>query len=181
MERIQYLYKDYAQMPYISKSRNVEKFLKEIALSKSKLVPKRNMERLENGLLPGDVILLWRVAFGTYTTETVISKYFEYSYGIDAKMHIDILVQEEYVSIQTAYEAMEHLPATLLKSFLKQKQVTGLSKLTKDSAMDKVKAYFTENELGELFSVRGYVLTDKGEKALLAGQSVVDRHPKKKY
>ena len=34
-----------------------------------KLVPKRNMELLTDNLLAGDIILLWRIQFGTFTTE----------------------------------------------------------------------------------------------------------------
>ena len=29
-------------------------------------------------------MLLWRIQFGTFTTETWFTKYFEYTYGIDA-------------------------------------------------------------------------------------------------
>lgn len=35
-----------------------------------KPVPKRNMELLEDNLLAGDIILLWRIYFGTFTTKT---------------------------------------------------------------------------------------------------------------
>ena len=44
----------------------------------SKVVPRKNMEETSEGLLPGDIILLWRIQFGTFTTETSFSKYFEY-------------------------------------------------------------------------------------------------------
>lgn len=181
MDRIKELYKDYHEIPYISSDRNIGQFMQEVSLSKSKLVPKRHMERLDNGLLPGDIILLWRVAFGTYTTETVVSKYFEYTYGIDGKANIKKLVKDGYVGIQNAFEAMEHLSTAILKSFLKMKNVPGLSKLTKDSAMLAVKEHFTLEELASLFTIRGYVLTELGEQALQEGQFVVDKHPKKKY
>ena len=42
------------------------------------------MELLTDDLLAGDIILLWRIQFGTFTTETWFPKYFEYTYGIDA-------------------------------------------------------------------------------------------------
>ena len=42
------------------------------------------MELLTDDLLAGDIILLWRINFGTFTTETWFPKYFEYTYGIDA-------------------------------------------------------------------------------------------------
>lgn len=61
--KIKELYKEYPEIPFISETRDAEKWLKEVTLSKSKLVPKVNMNRTEEGLLAGDIILLWRVNF----------------------------------------------------------------------------------------------------------------------
>ena len=55
------LYKDYQVKPYISPNRDMEA---------PKPLPKRNMELLEDNLLAGDIILIWRINFGTFTTET---------------------------------------------------------------------------------------------------------------
>ncbi|PMC00924.1 hypothetical protein CJ239_04615 [Streptococcus sp. UMB0029] len=55
-----------------------------------KPVPKRNMELLTDDLLAGDIILLWRIQFGTFTTETWFPKYFEYTYGIDTPKHLKL-------------------------------------------------------------------------------------------
>ena len=55
------IYKDYPVKPYISPYRDMEA---------RKPVPKRNMELLEDNLLAGDIILIWRINFGTFTTET---------------------------------------------------------------------------------------------------------------
>ena len=54
------IYKDYPVKPYISPNRDMEAWL-----LNPKPVPKRNMELLENNLLAGDIILLWRINFGT--------------------------------------------------------------------------------------------------------------------
>ena len=94
-----------------------------------KLVPKRNMELLEDNLLAGDIILLWRINFGTFTTETWFPKYFEYTYGIDAPKHLDTLVEKGYATIETAFDSLDHLNATMKKSSLKKKGITGLSKM----------------------------------------------------
>ena len=40
-------------------------------------------------------------------------------------------------------------------------------------------AHFTEEELAEQFTIRGYQLTDKGKQALKDYQAIIDRHPKK--
>ena len=56
---------NYPVKPYISLNRDVEAWL-----LNPKPVPKRNMELLEDNLLAGDIILLWRIYFGTFTTKT---------------------------------------------------------------------------------------------------------------
>ena len=76
-------YTDHEVKPYISPERDLEAWLLD-----SKPVPKRNMELLRDGLLAGDIILLWRIHFGTFTTETWFPKYFEYTYGIHASEHL---------------------------------------------------------------------------------------------
>ena len=55
------IYKDYPVKPYISPNSDMEA---------PKPVPKRNMELLEDNLLADDIILIWRINFGTFTTET---------------------------------------------------------------------------------------------------------------
>ena len=39
--------------------------------------------------------------------------------------------------------------------------------------------HFSEEELANRFSIRGYKLTPKGEQALKDHQAIIDRHPKK--
>lgn len=91
---IQHLYQDYPEIPYISPERDLAQWEKDLTDGSATRVPKRNMLRTEEGLLPGDIILLWRIQLGTFTTETVFPKYFEYDYGIDAPAHL-IALQEE--------------------------------------------------------------------------------------
>ena len=59
------IYKYYPVKSYISPNCDIEDWL-----LGPKPVPKRNMELLEDNLLAGDIILLWRIQFGTFTTET---------------------------------------------------------------------------------------------------------------
>ena len=54
-------YKDHQVKPFISPERDLDTWL---------LNPKRNMELLTDDLLADDIILLWRIQFGTFTTET---------------------------------------------------------------------------------------------------------------
>jgi len=59
------LYQDYQVNPFISPECDLDAWL-----LNPKPVPKRNMELLEDNLLADDIILLWRIYFGTFTTES---------------------------------------------------------------------------------------------------------------
>ncbi|HET0309827.1 TPA: hypothetical protein VPX61_001916 [Streptococcus pneumoniae] len=54
-------YKEHQVKPFISPERELDTWL---------LSPKRNMDLLVDDSLAGDIILLWRIQFGTFTTET---------------------------------------------------------------------------------------------------------------
>lgn len=58
-------YKDHQVKHFISPERDLDAWL-----LNSKPVPKRNMDLLADDSLAGDIILLWRIQFGTFTTET---------------------------------------------------------------------------------------------------------------
>ncbi|MEY8463338.1 hypothetical protein [Streptococcus merionis] len=175
-EKIKNLYADYPNPPYISPERDL--MAEELGF---KPVPRRNMESLNDGLLAGDIILLWRIAFGTFTTDSVMPKYLEFTYGIEGQKHLDILVEKGFARVESAFESLDHITATVKKAILKSKGVTGLSKLKSDQLDQILKEQLTEAELTTFFEVRGYALTDKGEKALAANQAVIDRHPQKKF
>lgn len=178
-------YGAYPEMPFISEYRDIDVWLDEVELSKSKLVPKRNMERTAENLLAGDIIILWRINFGTFTTESMkpkmYPKYFEYSYGIDAPKHLDILVAEGYASLDDAYSSLEHSTTVYLKKLLKDKAVKGISKMKKDDVHNAIKENYSQEELAELLEVKGYSLTEKGRLALENNEAIIDKHPKKKF
>ncbi len=142
-------------------------------------IPAKNREMLKDGLVAGDIILLWRVAFDTFTTETVFPKYFKFTYGIDAEAHLEKLINEGYIEIETAFASLDHINAERKKEILKGLGVAGLSKVKSRELDELLKANLTEEELGTYFSVRGCKLTEKGSRALKDNQEVVDRHPKK--
>ena len=137
------------------------------------------MELLTDDLLAGDIILLWRIQFGTFITETWFPKYFEYTYGIDTPKHLKTLVEKGYTVIETAFDSLDHLNATMKKNILKSKGITGLSKMKIADLDQALHNHFSEEELAGLFSIRGYKITPKGEHILEQYQDIVDRHPKK--
>lgn len=181
IERVLELYENHDELPYISPKRDLSKWLEKLAVSSESLVPKRNMVRLEEDLLAGHIIILWRVQFGTYTLTTVISKYFEYDYGIDAKSDIEILIDRGFVEVMSASDSLTYLTAPMLKQWLKEKGIKGYSKLSKAELMEAVRQNYTEEELAEKYTERGYRLTPSGEDVLENHPEVIDKHPKKKY
>ena len=167
-------YADHEVKPYISSERDLEAWLLD-----PKPVSKRNMELLQDGLLAGDIILLWRIHFGTFTTENWFPKYFEYTYGIHASEHLKSLVDKGYAVIESAFDSLDHINATMKKAILKKKGVAGLSKMKAADLNQALANHFTEEELAQEFTVRGYQLTEKGKQALKEHQAIIDHHPKK--
>ena len=167
-------YSDHEVKPYISPERDLEAWLLD-----PKPVSKRNMELLHDDLLAGDIILLWRIHFGTFTTETWFPKYFEYTYGIHASEHLKALVDKGYAFIESAFDSLDHINATMKKAILKKKGVVGLSKMKAEDLNQTLADHFTEEELEQQFAIRGYQLTDKGKQALKDYQAIIDCHPKK--
>ena len=167
-------YADHEVKPYISLERDLEAWLLD-----PKPVSKRNMELLQDGLLAGDIILLWRIHFGTFTTETLFPKYFEYTYGIHAPEHLKALVDKGDAVIESAFDSLDHINATMKKAILKKKGVAGLSKMKAADLNQALANHFTEEELAQEFTVRGYQLTEKGKQALKEHQAIIDHHPKK--
>lgn len=170
---IKEVYQDHAELPYIAPEFEAELLRKPIA--------KRQMVRTAEGFLPGHIIMLWRISFGTYLTNSPHHKYFYTTYGIDAVKELAYLIEEGYVLIDTAFDSLKHLPAGQLKDFLKAKDVKGLSKMKRDDLDQAMAIHYTETELVNLFDLRGYRLTDKGEALLAAHPEIVAKHPQKKF
>ena len=98
---------------------------------------------------------------------------------MDIPKHVDRLVEKGYSIIETAFDSLYHLNATMKKSILKKKGVTGLSKMKATELNQALHDHFSEEELANRFSIRGYKLTPKGEQALKDHQVIIDLHPKK--
>lgn len=175
------LYQDYAEVPYISKKRDKEDWLNAVRIGSEQLVPKRNLIRFEEDILPGHLILLWRIQFGTFTNDSVYPKYFEYNYGIDGRQALDEVLEKGYAVELSASDSLDHLNAASLKAILKHYEVGGYSKLKKPELMELAKQELSEEQLASQFPLRGYRITPAGEAILAKYPEVVNRHPKKKY
>lgn len=173
MKTFNEVYKDHAEQPY-----KAERYMEDLL---TKPIPKRNMERTMEGFLPGHIILLWRINFGSYLTTSPHHKYFYTTYGIDAQKELDWLIAEGYVQIDSAFESLRHLSSIKLKEFLKDKDVKGLSKMKREDLDKAVAANYSEEELGQRFDLRSYAILPKGTVILEAHPEIVDKHPQKKY
>ena len=65
------------------------------------------------------------------------------------------------------------------KAILKKKGIAGLSKMKAIDLNQALADHFTEEELAQEFTVRGYQLTEKGKQALKDYQAIIGRLPKK--
>ncbi|MGT2926334.1 hypothetical protein [Streptococcus cuniculipharyngis] len=173
MKTIKEVYASHAEIPYIA-----EEYQEELLV---KPIPKWAMVRTEEGLLPGHLIMLWRVNFGTYTTSHPHHKYFATSYGIDAQKELDYLIEQGYAQKDGAFASLQHLPARQLKELLKEKQVAGLSKMKRQELDQAMQRVYTEEELAGKFELRGYSVLPKGARLLEKYPEIVAKHPQKKY
>ena len=179
MTNHQSIYDDYPEYPYINPDRD-PKWFKKLELGTVTRVPIRNMQRTPENLLPGDIILLWRIDLGTFTNETWYPKYFEYDYGIDAPTRLQWLIEQKYAFVESALNSLKHVSGTEIKAILKQLGVSGYSKLKKDELTELVKKTLTEEQLNEFISIRGIHLTEKGKEALTNNPEKIKHHPKTK-
>ncbi|UDE94590.1 hypothetical protein LHA31_08315 [Carnobacterium viridans] len=152
-----------------------------VNIGSESLVPKRNMMRFKEGILPGHLILLWRIQFGTFTTSSGYPKYFEYNYGINAEQALKEVIEKGYADQLSAMDSLPYLNAAQLKAVLKQFGLKGYSQLNKEGLMELAQAELTEDQISSYFTIRGYKITPAGTEILANYPEVVDRHPKKKY
>ena len=117
---VEYVYRNHRSLPYISPERDLAAWLEEVELSSSKAVPKWALEPVANielysGYLfevtAGDIILLWRISFDTFTTQSWFPKYFEYTYGIDAAFDLRMLVEAGFVEVESAADSLDLVTA----------------------------------------------------------------------
>lgn len=137
---VEHLYRKHRSLPYISPKRNLAAWLEEVELSSSKAVLKWALEPVANielygGYLfevtAGDIILLWRISFDTFTTQSWFPKYFEHTYGIDAAFDLRMLVEAGLVEVESAAGSLDLVTAPALRKALKDAGVNGVEQCEK--------------------------------------------------
>ncbi len=168
------VYKDYPEQPYISPKRDLEaweNYPEKFPYSK---VEKRQMQRLEEDLLPGDIIMLWRIGFDNFTNESTIPDYFEYRYGVEADESKQRLVDGEYMFVGSVMDSLELQNAPTLKRLLKEAGLPQSGK--KADLLKRVLAGIDEQTLAEKIPTRRYVITDTGRQLLEKYGDIILRH-----
>ena len=149
---VEHLYRNHRSLPYISPERDLAAWLEEVGVSSSKAVPKWALEPVANielygGYLfevtAGDIILLWRISFDTFTTQSWFPKYFEHTYGIDAAFDLRMLVEAGLVEIGSATDSLDLMTAPALRKALKDAGVNGLSSAKKADLDDVIDTSWT--------------------------------------
>ena len=157
-------YIDYPEQPYISKERDLKLWESNPEKFPYSKVERKQMIRLEEGILPGDLVLLWRINFDNFTNESVIPQYFEYRYGLDAYNSLDLLINLEMIREGSVIETLDLITSPVLKRFLKDKKISITGK--KEEILNRVKDNFSEEELSKLITLRKYKITPYGIKVL---------------
>lgn len=99
---IKKFYSDYQEKPFIGDDRDIQKWENLISTSPNLLVPKENMIRNVDGLLPGHVYQIYWI--DKYKPNRRIPVYFEYEFGIDFKKEKKFLEDNGYIKDFSATE-----------------------------------------------------------------------------
>lgn len=174
MGQISKLYKDYENQPYISNERNLEDwedFPESFPYGK---VERKQMVLLDEGLFPGDIIMLWRISFDNFTNESTIPNYFEYRYGVNSDDSIQRLIDKGYIYVGDVYETVNLINAVGIKRILK---THGLKLAgAKQEIVERLLEGVSKTDLEEAIVLRRYVATDDGRELLLKYDAIIQTH-----
>ena len=185
---VECVYHNHRSLPYISPERDLTAWLEEVELLSSKLVPKWVLEMLDEielsggrvfEVTAGDIILLWRVGFDTFTTQSWFPKYFEYTYRIDAAFDLRMLVETGFVEVESATDSLDLVTAPALRKAPKDAGVSGLSGAKKAELMGLAREHLSPAQFEDAVPMRSYKLTTAGLALLDAHPEVVAKHLKK--
>lgn len=168
------VYKNYPEHPYISPMRDLKAWEETPEKFPYGIVEKKQMERLPEGLLPGDIVMLWRIHFNNFTNETIIPQYFEYRYGINSDQSLKDLMQKEYIVLSEVTEALFLLNVTALKRILKKHGLNDQGK--KQELLDRIQANVSKTQLTQEITLRKYQMTPAGENVLNKYDDIIQKH-----
>ncbi len=168
------IYKDYPNQPYISPTRDLSAWEANPEKFPYKIVEKSKMVKLKEGILPGDLIMLWRIGFDNFTNQSVIPSYFEYRYGVNSDESIKILLELKYAFLCNATDSLVELTSPQLKEILKPKKLKLTGK--KNELITRIIENIKEDELKKMFTLRKFQITDLGREVLNSYPEIIKRH-----
>ncbi|WP_086315404.1 hypothetical protein A5821_002889 [Enterococcus sp. 7F3_DIV0205] len=154
------IYETYPEFPVMSTDRNVDDWLKMIAIGTAKIVPKENMIRNADGLLPGEVLLLDWLTEKDSTT-AVFPDFFELEFGIDPITNTDRLLFADYLDILNDASVINYWSLFQLNEVLKENGLIQCD--TKEQAIQLLKKEFTTDYIINMVDPGIYILMDKGQ------------------
>ncbi len=168
------VYEGYPEQPFISEDRDLadwEQFPEKYPYAKVEI---KQMKRLEEDLLPGDIIMLWRIGFDNFTNESVIPAYFEYRYGINHLESQQRLKDLGYMYEGSVLQTLPLISTPVLKRLLKE---NGLSQAGKKAEiLQRVIDNIELKQLEAAISLRRFVITESGRALLEKYHDIIKRH-----
>lgn len=130
------------------------------------------LKELKNGLLPGEVLLMYWLEGNNLNSNP--PGYFKYTYGINAKVAAKKLVENGYLTESSPGEAIKTLKVAELKEILKEHNL----KLSGNKAtlIERITENLTEDEIVKYIDEKPLQITDKGEKTLKEYYYIVPAH-----
>ncbi len=168
------VYADYPEQPYIAPDRDLAAWEAAPDRFPYGIVAKNQMKRLPEGILPGHVIMLWRVHFNTYTTESPAPRYFEYRYGVDAAETLATLEAEGYIRLSSARESADLLSVPVLKRLLAAHGLPVGGK--KADLLARYRDGVSDEAMAADFDIRRYVITPEGSAVLARYDDLIQKH-----
>lgn len=167
-------YRDYPEQPYISFDRDMQAWEETPELFPYGIVEKKQMQRLAEGILPGHIIMMWRISFGNFTNETMIPQYFEYRYGVDSNECIATLMQLGYVKRCNASDSLHLQSIPVLKRILVKNGLKTSGK--KNDLLNRTMTSLSPNILDKQSPLRQYLLTPSGQEILKKYDGIIQKH-----
>lgn len=159
--RIAAIYETYPEFPVMSADRDVDIWLQAIANGSVTIAPKEHMTRNEDGLLPGEVLLLDWVNEKD-STFTDFPDFFEMEFGIDPVEATNQLLFSDYLDILNEPSVLEFWSLTQLNEVLEENGLTTCS--DQEQAITKIKKEFSKDYITNMIDPGIYVLMEKGQK-----------------
>ncbi|KAB8139075.1 SAP domain-containing protein [Gracilibacillus oryzae] len=134
------------------------------------------LEKLDNGLLPGEIILLnW---IDGATANISFPKYFSYQYGINPDKSKLRLLEQNLIKESTPFETLPSIKVTELKDILKSKDLKVSGR--KDDLIKRIEENFNINELEPLIKDFFYKCTEQGNRIIEQYNFIINAHKRGK-